>query len=171
MKWQQSKLFVAQALGPGTAAANLHSIEPTDETIALNQISDFASSWEKIWTPIAASSGNNASRVVATAPASAPSSGSGLLSDAKAGIAVGIAMGVLTFTVVLIFCLCLLKVGKVPLGQDSSHGEGEKGTFVFKGSIPPEKDREGLEYELGGEGLSHEAEAGNGRQLHEMDTR
>ena len=59
----------------------------------------------------------------------------------------------------------------MPLGQDWSHGESEKGTYVLEGSIPLEKDGQGLEYELGGGGLSHEAEAGVGRQLHEMDTR
>lgn len=144
MNWQQSKFFVAQAPGPGTAAANLQSIEPTDETIASNQISDFASSWEKIWTPIAVSSSKNASRAAATASAFVPSSGSGLSSGAKAGIAVGVTVGVLAFAVVLIFCLRRRKVGKVPLGQDSSHGEGEKGTYVLEGSDLLEKDGPGL---------------------------
>ena len=128
MNWQQSEIFVAQARGPGAAATNLQSIEPTDETIASNQISDFASSWEKIRTSVTASSSNNASRAAATASASLPLSGSGLSSGAKAGIAVGFIVGVLAFAVVLIFCLHRRKVGKVPLGQDWSHGESEKGT-------------------------------------------
>lgn len=186
MNWQQSKFFVAQAPGPGAAAPNLQPIEANQATISSNPISEFASSWEQNWTPIAASSGNNASGAAATASPSAPSTGSGLSSGAKAGIAVGVIVGVLALAALLIFFLRRRRREKVPPEQDLGHGEGDKTTYAFENSAPQEKDGqilghelggEGhgqvLGHELGGEGLPHEVdaepEAGVGSQLHEMD--
>ena len=169
INWQQSKYFVAQAPGPGAAAPNLQPIEPTDATIASNPITDFASSWEHNWTPIAASSINNTTGAAPTGPVSVPTSKSGLSSGAKAGIAVGLVVGVLLLAVVTMLCLRGRKSGKVPPDQHISHEEGVKEKDGFEISVPVEKDGQGLGYELGGEGLPHEFEAGVGRHIREMD--
>lgn len=170
INWQQSKFFIAQAPGPGAATPNLQPIEPNDATIISNPITDFASSWEHNWTPIAASSVNNNSGVATTTgPASVPASKSGLSSGAKAGIAVGVIVGVLVLAVVIVFSLRRWKNGKVPLAQDISHKESEKGAYGSETHVPHEKDGQGLGYELGGEGLPHEADAGIGMPIREMD--
>lgn len=173
VNWVQGKFFVAQAPGPGAAAPNLQPIEATQATITSNPISDFASSWEQKWTPIAAAAGNNASGGTATTSASASSTGSGLSSGAKAGIAVGVIVGVLALAAVLFFYLRRRRGGKVPPSQELGHEEGVKKTHAFDSSVPQEKMGQGLSHELGGEGLPHEVEAepgvGVGTQLHEMD--
>ena len=171
MNWDQNKFFVAQAPGPGTAAANLQPIETTDETITSNPISDFSSSWSQNWTPIEASSSSNATGAATTAPASPPSTGSGLSSGAKAGIAVGIIVGVLGLAVALFFFFRRRKSGRVSSGQNPMHKENDKTSSAFEISAPLsaplEKDGHGINDEIGGDGLSHEI--GAGEQLHEMD--
>lgn len=169
MNWQLSKFFLAQAPGPGAAAANLQPIQPTDGTIASNPISKFASSWQQNWTPIAASSNNNASGAAATALAPAPSR-LVLSSGAKAGIAVGVVVAVLALAIVLFVCLRRRKGGNVSSEQGLRHQEGDREKYTLENSTPQKKDRQGPSYELGGEGL-HEADAEAGRPLPELDAR
>ena len=57
----------------------------------------------------------------------------------------------------------------MPPGQDISPEKSEKGKYDFETPVPLEKDGHSLGYELGGEGLPHEADAGVGRHLREMD--
>lgn len=166
MNWQLSKFFLAQAPGPGAAAANLQPIQPADATIASNPISDFASSWQHSWTPIEASSDNNGSGAAATAQ----SSGSGLSSGAKAGIAVGVIVAVLALAAIIFICIRRRKGGNVSSEQDPSHQAGDKEPYAFENFAPPKKDGQGPSYELGGEGL-HEADGDPGRRLPELDAR
>ena len=181
MNWQQSKFFVAQAPGPGAASPNLQPIETDQATISSNPISDFASSWEQNWTPIAASSGNNVSGAATTTSSSVPSTRHGLSSGAKAGIAVGVIVGVLALVAWKVFKLRRRRRGKVPQEQDLGHEEGDKKTYALQSGLQ-KKDGQvlrhelgGESHELGGEGLACEVnaepEARPGSQLHEMDAR
>ncbi len=169
MNWQQNKFFVAQAPGPRAAATNLQPIEPADETIKSNPISDFSSSWDQIWTPIAASSRNNTTGAAPTTSVSSLSTGSGLSSGAKAGIAVGVVIGVLALAVLSILFLRRRRIGKAPPEQDLVHQESYIELSASENPAPLEKDGQGIGNEVGGDGLPHEI--GTGRQLLEMDVR
>ncbi len=78
-------------------------------------------------------------------------------------------MGVLALAAVLVSFFRRRKRGKVPSEQDLGHVQNEKETYAFEDPAPLEKDGQGLDHELGGIGLSHEIEAGDGRPLPELE--
>ena len=100
INWDSGNFFLAQGPGPATAEANIKSIQPKDTNLSSDSISDFLTTWNKTWTPLASQSqstntdtsakppGNNTSKAF-------PSKRGGLSDRARAGIGVGVTVGVL----------------------------------------------------------------------------
>ena len=106
--WEQNKLFLGQATGPGSGPSAIQTINPSDTEIQGSPDSAFLSTWQSKWTILPANASTNN-------PANSSNSNvgnpfvvdSGLSSGAKIGIGVGVGVGVAAAIAVITVLICV----------------------------------------------------------------
>lgn len=109
INWEQNKMILGQATGPGSGPSSIQTINPSDTTFQASPDSAFLSTWQSKWTILPANASSN--------PANNPANSSnvenpfvvdsGLSSGAKIGIGVGVGVGVAAAIAIIISLICV----------------------------------------------------------------
>ncbi|PFH60218.1 hypothetical protein XA68_11314 [Ophiocordyceps unilateralis] len=136
--WEARRWWLAQAPGPGsTSPSNPVDILPTDKTIYSGS-SDWASTWNGVWTELANRRGPSSAKTHQGDP---DSDTSGLSTGAKVGIGVGAGLGLLALIMGAVFLWRRRKSRQrtAPVDQDAPADDQQQPTMV-QASGPVEAD-------------------------------